>query len=100
MFGTLLGPGPRTEDRGPYPYVCRAGSHGVLEVAAHPGREPGGVGVVREQLLADAGEPLEGGLGVRTERRDAEVRSGFLVIASSSPRSIDAAARFVSRWLR
>src|SRR3954454_4153138 len=38
VLWTLLDPGPRTEDRGAYAYVCRAVSYGVLEVAAHPGR--------------------------------------------------------------
>ncbi len=46
-FVTLLDRGPRTEDRGAYAHVCRAGRDRGLEVGAHPGREPGGVGPSR-----------------------------------------------------
>ena len=50
--------------------MCRAGVYGGLQVAAHPGGEPGGVGVVGDELLADLGEPRERGRRVLAEGRD------------------------------
>ena len=43
---TLLDRWPRTEDRGADPHVCRAAPDRLLEVAAHAGRDHGGLRVV------------------------------------------------------
>src|SRR3954447_18691424 len=70
VLWTLLDRGPRTEDRGAYAYVCRAVSYGVLEVAAHPGREPSGVGVCGDEPTVDLRHPPERRGGVLAQGRD------------------------------
>src|SRR6186997_102665 len=67
-FWTLLVRGPRTEDRRANAHVCRAGPDRVLEVRAHPGRQPGRGGVVDEERRADLGQPGERRGGVLPER--------------------------------
>src|SRR4051794_883920 len=63
VIWTLLDPRPRTEDRRADADVCRARAHGVLQVGAHPGREPRRLGVLREEILPDRRQSLEGGPG-------------------------------------
>ena len=49
--------------------MCRSGGDGLLEVAAHPGREPGGAGVHTQQVGPHGCQAREGLGGVLPQRR-------------------------------
>lgn len=50
--------------------MCRAMSDGRLEIAAHPGAHPSGVGIPALDLGTDSGQLLEGLIRVLVKRRD------------------------------
>ena len=77
---TLLDRGPRTEDRGADTHVCRAGPDRLLEVAAHPRREPGRAGWSAQEPRRIVGEPAE--RRRRGPRRAARPPSGRAARAS------------------
>src|SRR5690606_41270668 len=76
LLATLLDHGPRTENRTADTHVCRAGRDRLLQVTAHPRRDPGGVGVVAPHLGGDVGETGERGEIGRASCRERGETSG------------------------
>src|SRR6201999_3449776 len=58
------------EDRRADPQVCRTVTYGIFEIAAHPCRDPGRVGLLGAYVGRDPGQPREGLARVPTEWRN------------------------------